>query len=147
MTDVPQEPAKAANAEEPKRSARRSLIVGLVVLVAAGAGVGAYFVGKSGGEDLDAARAAGETQGQREGAAKGAAKGYDEGFKEGRRKGYEATYSKTYQRAFKAAFKKAGLDPPSKRESLPPKKKAEAPQDSGSSGSGNGDAPEIKKSP
>ena len=74
-----------------------------VALLAAAAGVGAYFVGKASGEDLDAARAAGTAQGQRYGSARGTERGYDEGFKQGRRAGYRETYKKAYDSAHKKA--------------------------------------------
>lgn len=142
MTEEQQETTLAADDQPSRRGAKTALAIGVVVLVAAGAGVGAYFIGKNGGEDLDAARAAGEQQGQREGAARGAARGYDEGYKDGRKQGYDQTYSRAYQRTYKKAFKDAGLEEPSDKESLPPrsKKKIRASEDSEGS-----DTPEIQK--
>jgi hypothetical protein len=106
-----EEPTRVA--EPPRR--RRALSIAVVVLaLAGGAGVGAYFVGRSTGEDLDAARAAGAAAGQREGAAKGAQQGYAEGFKAGREKGYEQTYDEAYKAAYRKAYEDAGLTAPEK---------------------------------
>jgi hypothetical protein len=88
--------------------APRWLVVGSAVFVlAVGSGVGAYFIGKASGEDLDAARAAGDRQGQREGAARGTKVGYDQGYKEGRKAGYRQTYKKAYDRAKKTGAESA----------------------------------------
>lgn len=91
---------------------RHAAIVALVALLAAGAGVGGYLAGKSGGEDLDAARAAGERQGKRDGAERGARRGYQEGFKKARKAGYNQTYDKAYIRAYVKEFEEAGLAVP-----------------------------------
>lgn len=96
-------------------SRRRWLLIGLVVaLLAAGAGIGAYFYGKSTGEDLEAARTEGTEAGQKKGAAEGAEEGYAKGFGEGRAEGYEESYAETYRHAYAEAFEDAGLDPPKK---------------------------------
>lgn len=92
---------------------RGRLAAGLAVflILAAGAAGGGYALGKSGGEDLDAARAKGAAEGQREGAARGAERGYDFGLKQGEKAGYKQTYKKSYDRAYKRELKKAGLTP------------------------------------
>lgn len=96
------------------RNDRRSqILLSIAVLVAAiGLGIGAYFVGKSSGEDLDAAKAAGTAAGQESGAARGTRIGYAKGFKEGREKGFEQTYSDAYREAYAKAWNAAGLEPP-----------------------------------
>ena len=86
----------------------------LILLIAAGAGMGAYFYGKSTGEDLDAARAEGAAAGQKKGAAKGAEKGYEEGFEEGRREAYAESFEEAYRVAYRKAFKDEGLEAPTK---------------------------------
>jgi hypothetical protein len=94
-------------------SARRWVLTGLVlILLSASAGIGAYFYGKSTGEDLAAARSKGTEAGQQKGAAEGAEEGYAEGFKEGRATGYDETYAETYRHAYGEAFEDAGLEAP-----------------------------------
>jgi len=83
-----------------RRRAALAVVVGLGIT----AGLGGYLVGHSGGEDLDAVRAAGTAQGKHESTAAGTRGGYREGFREGRRAGYK----QTYRRAYKAAYKEAG---------------------------------------
>ena len=96
-------------------SRKRWVLVGvLVLLIAAGAGIGAYFYGKSTGEDLEAARAEGTEVGQKKGSAEGAEEGYAKGLEEGRAEGYEASYAQTYRHAYAEAFEDAGLEPPKK---------------------------------
>jgi hypothetical protein len=103
------------------RSWRKWLLVGLLVtLLAAGAGVGAYFYGKSTGEDLEAARAEGAEEGHKKGSAQGAEEGYARGFEEGRAEGYEESYAETYRHAYSEAFEDAGLEPPKKIKVPPP---------------------------
>ena len=107
--------SEVATTQTGRWSAGRILALGLVVaLLAVGAGIGAYFIGKSGGEDLAAARAAGAAAGQRQGAAKGAQIGYAQGFKAGREKGYSQTYPDAYTAAYRKAFRDAGLAAPTK---------------------------------
>lgn len=96
-------------------SSKRWVLIGvLVLLIAAGAGVGAYFYGKSTGEDLEAARAEGTEAGQKKGSAEGAEEGYATGFEEGRAEGYGESYTETYRHAYAEAFEDAGLEPPKK---------------------------------
>jgi hypothetical protein len=99
-------------AESERRSQRKPLAISAIVLaLAAGVGVGGYFLGRNSGEDLDAARAAGARQGQREGAARGAERGYGQGFRRGRRQGYRHSYGPAYDRAYNAELRKAGFEP------------------------------------
>lgn len=91
------------------------LIAGVLV-VALALGVGAFVYGKSTGEDLDAARAAGTEAGQRQGSAKGAAEGYAAGFKKGREVGFKRTYPKAYRKSYIKAFEEAGLEAPKAQE-------------------------------
>lgn len=87
------------------------LVVGILV-VALAIGAGAYVYGRSTGEDLDAARAAGTEAGQRKGAAKGAAEGYAAGFEKGRETGFKRAYPKAYRKSYAEAFEEAGLEAP-----------------------------------
>ncbi len=83
-----------------------------VLAVAIALGAGAFFYGKSTGEDLEAARKEGTAAGQREGAAKGAAQGYAIGFKKGREAGFKRTYPRAYRKSYAEAFEEAGLEAP-----------------------------------
>jgi len=93
---------------------RVALFLAAVVLLAAGVGVGGYFLGRSTGKDLGAARAAGAAAGQKRGAAKGAAEGYAAGLKAGRKAGYSQSYASAYKSAYRNAFERAGLSAPTK---------------------------------
>lgn len=90
--------------------------VGGVLAVALAIGVGAFFFGKSTGEDLEAARAAGAKAGHSKGAARGAAEGYAAGFKQGRATGFKRTYPQAYRASYAEAFEEAGLEAPKARE-------------------------------
>jgi hypothetical protein len=59
-----------------------------------------YLVGKSGGEDLDAARAAGAAQGRQQVSPSATRRGYAQGLRAGRREGYKQTYRRTYRAAY-----------------------------------------------
>jgi hypothetical protein len=87
-------------------------LVVVVALLAVGAGVGTYLIAKSGGEDLDAARAAGQAAGQKQGVSQGTKIGYARGFKAGHDKGYAQTYDAAYRKTYRKAFTDAGLDAP-----------------------------------
>ncbi len=54
-----------------------------------------YFIGNSGGADVDAARAAGASAGAAAGKKQGEKLGYDSGYK----KGYKTSYKAAYERA------------------------------------------------
>src|SRR5688500_18912344 len=109
------EPVDQANASPspapPGRVRRAALIVASAALLG-GLGAGGYALGKSSGEDLDAASAEGTAQGQLKGAAKGAEEGYAEGFATGREQGYDRTYDDAYRAAYTQAFEDAGLEAP-----------------------------------
>jgi hypothetical protein len=91
--------------------ARRTAAVVLVVLLAAGVGTGAYFLGKSSGEDLDAARAEGAAEGREAGADVGTRRGFREGFREGREEAFDTAFEATYRGAYRKALQEAGLTP------------------------------------
>lgn len=93
-------------------SSHRWLVWTVVVAVALAVGVGAYLIGRSTGEDLDAAKAAGAAAGRRVGIARGTHRGYADGFKRGRNEGYAETYPDAYARAYRQAFKDVDLSPP-----------------------------------
>lgn len=97
----------------PRDAEVNKVYVGLGVLLAAVAvGVGAYFIGKSSGADLDAAKAAGEAAGRVKGAEIGSRQGYALGFKAGRKQGYEKTLAPAYRQAYQKAYEDAGLEAP-----------------------------------
>jgi hypothetical protein len=98
----------------PARLVKRASLVALVLVTAAGGGVGGYLLGQSGGEDLEAARTAGLEQGRRTGNANGTRDGYQEGFTKGRRAGYARAYDKAYVRAYRRKFEEVGFPPPKK---------------------------------
>ena len=77
----------------------------LVVVVLGGvSAVGGYLVGRSGGPDLDAARAAGAREGAQAGSTRGTREGYQEGFRQARRRAYEASYERARKRAYRRAL-------------------------------------------
>jgi hypothetical protein len=88
------------------------LSIAAAVVLIAGLAAGGYLLGKSSGEDIDAARAAGTAAGQRDGAAKGAAQGYNAGRLQGRRQGYQDSFGRAYKTAYRKAFEDAGQAPP-----------------------------------
>jgi hypothetical protein len=94
---------------------RREILLGLGgLLVVAALGVGAYYVGLSSGEDLDAARAEGTEAGQKRGSAEGRHDGYQEGYRVGRRRGFDEVYPGAYRDAFLRQFRLADLDAPTR---------------------------------
>lgn len=95
---------------------RTLVLVGATLIAAAVLGVGAFFYGKSTGEDLDAAREAGTQAGRAEGAREGSARGYAAGFKKGREKGYDEAYGPAFTKSYKEAYVKAGLDAPADKD-------------------------------
>ena len=86
----------------------------VVVGCAAAVGAGAYFVGKSTGEDLEAAQTVGTRAGERAGTAKGTKQGYAAGFAQGRKKGYERAYGPAYRVAYTETLDEAGYKPTEK---------------------------------
>jgi flagellar biosynthesis/type III secretory pathway protein FliH len=84
-------------------AAQRRRALGAVAAIGICAVLGGYFVGHSGGEDLDAARAAGTVAGKQESTKAAERDGYTAGYKEGRKAGYKQTYKKAYKTAYKTA--------------------------------------------
>jgi flagellar biosynthesis/type III secretory pathway protein FliH len=91
------------------------MVVGAVLLCLALGAVG-YFIGRSTGEDLDAANAAGEAAGKVRGTEIGSRRGYASGFKAGRQAGYKQTYADAYRQAYRKAYEDAGLETPARDE-------------------------------
>jgi len=83
--------------------------VALVALALAGAG--GYLLGTRSGEDLGAARTAGEEAGWTRGTAIGGDV-YPGGLEQGRRITYARTYRNSYRAAYRRAFKGSGVDVP-----------------------------------
>lgn len=108
MADAPlTEPHPAASGPQAPRTHRRTrlfIVAVAVFAMLAAAGMCGYFVGKSGGEDIDAARKEGERQGQLTGTSRGNERGYKAGYLEGRARGYRQTYRRAYRRAYEAAL-------------------------------------------
>lgn len=104
------EPVDAQKRERRLRAATVIVAVLAIALFTASAG---YKIGTSGGEDLDAARAAGTEVGETA-AAKGKEtdEGYDAGFKYGRKIGFAGSYATGYRQAFEDLFEAAGLPSP-----------------------------------
>ena len=101
-------------AADPAKRARRLRVATVLVaclalaLFAASAG---YEVGASGGEDIDAARAAGTASGEKS-AGKDDDAGYDAGFKYGQKIGFAGSYATGYRQAYEDLFEAAGLPSP-----------------------------------
>jgi flagellar biosynthesis/type III secretory pathway protein FliH len=89
-------------------AAQRRRVLAAVVGIGICAALGGYFVGRAGGEDLDAARDKGTLQGTHESTGAARRDGYDAGFKSGRKAGYKQTYKKAYKDAYKTATTEAG---------------------------------------
>jgi hypothetical protein len=100
------------------RGLRRRIlaIVAAGVIATAGAGVGAYFVGHSGGEDLDSARAAGRAAGEKRGQAVGEKQGLAQGRRQGQAQAFGVSFTEAYVAAFRREFRDAGLNAPGKIE-------------------------------
>ena len=92
----------------PAWAARTAGVVAATTVLVASAGAGGYVVGEGTGEDLHAARAAGERQGER----LGARRDYEDSYRRGRRIGYTRAYGQAYTRAYGRAFENAGLTRP-----------------------------------
>ena len=56
--------------------------------------IAGYFIGQTGGANIDAARAAGTSAGTAAGKKIGTKQGYDAGYKKGYRTSYKAAYEK-----------------------------------------------------
>lgn len=77
------------NAQNRRVSPWWALVLVFAALLVAGGG---YFLGRSGGEDLERARSDGRAAGERAGSAAGAERGYRSGLRKGRRQGYRSAY-------------------------------------------------------
>ncbi len=92
-----------------------------IVIAALAVGVGAFFLGKGTGDDVDTARLEGDAAGRQAGAIEGAAAGYAAGFQKGRDAGFSKAYVPAYKLNYKRAFEQAGLDAPTSDEIDVPK--------------------------
>ena len=99
-------------ASMPRVRMRQVIAVLTVAVVVAGLGVGAYFVGDSGGEDLAAAHAAGARAGAKSGEHRGQHRGYARGFKWARSQSFQRAYDAAFRGAYANAFRKIGVPPP-----------------------------------
>src|ERR687895_2173836 len=81
-------------------AAQRRRALAALAVVGVAAVLGGFFIGRLGGEDVDAARRAGTAEGQRQSTAASERSGYKAGYKEGRQAGYKATYKKAYKTAY-----------------------------------------------
>lgn len=108
----------ATEQSESAGSARRlNLFILLAgVMVALILGGGGYLVGRSSGEDLEAARARGTTLGTTAGERHGEVRGFRAGFAKGKSLSFEVSYNQAYKRAYVEAWEEAGLDAPAKKE-------------------------------
>ena len=96
----------------PRVRLRPVLAVLAVVVVLAGLGTGAFFVGHSSGEDLAAARAAGTSAGSKAGGHRGELRGYARGFRRGRSQSFARAYDDAFRHAYASAFREIGVPPP-----------------------------------
>ena len=97
----------------PRFRPRLVIAILAVGVVLTGLGVGAYFIGHSGGEDLAAARAAGTSAGSKAGKHRGEHRGYAKGFRRARSQSFASAYADAFRNAYTSAFKDRGLPPPS----------------------------------
>jgi hypothetical protein len=95
---------------------RLLLAAGVVVLVSALLGVGAYLIAMDSGEDLAQARATGRAAGNIKGEEEGRARGFKAGYKLGLKAGFASAYAPAYRRAYRAQFEDAELEEPAPRE-------------------------------
>jgi hypothetical protein len=87
-----------------RRYAIVAALSGAIILVAASG----YVLGKSSGEDLDAARLSGAKHGRAEGAARGAEQGFSSGYSAGRKRGYRQGYKSAYRKARNTPIEQGG---------------------------------------
>jgi hypothetical protein len=86
-------------------------LAALVLVLVALAAAGGYLLGDASGEDLEAARAAGEREGWKQGTAHGGDV-YPAGLEIGRRITYGRTFRSAYRDAYIGAFDGSGVDEP-----------------------------------
>jgi hypothetical protein len=87
---------------------KSSLSIVVAVVLIAGLAAGGYLLGKSSGEDIDAAREHGMAIGKAAGSALGAT--------QGRQAGTRAGFARGYTDAYREAYQAAGVDAPEKIE-------------------------------
>ncbi len=97
-------PIERHRAASPRRHRQVLAFFAAVLIAASGMGAG-YWLGRSSGEDLDAARKAGS----RAGAASGRAQGQEVGRSEGEKAGYEQSFQGAYDTAFEEALEDADV--------------------------------------
>lgn len=102
---MPPEPDSSETSSTPEGS-KRSLVGGtaLAVILAGVAAAGGYALGANSGEDLDAAKRAGQAAGEQRGQVEGEKAGRKAGIKQGRKVAYKPAYKKAYDRAYKKAL-------------------------------------------
>jgi len=100
-------PGHAAGPIARGRLGLAALALALVLL----AGAGGYLLGATSGEDLEAARTAGERAGWSQGTAIGGDI-YPAGLELGRKITYGRTYRSSYRTAYRQAFAGTGVDDP-----------------------------------
>ena len=86
----------------------------MAIAIVVAVGAGGYLIGRSSGEDLDAAAAAGSRAGKAAAARDGRQEGYAQGLRLGRKRGYEAAFPEAYQAAYARQFRAAEVDPPTR---------------------------------
>lgn len=89
-----------------------AVTVALVIAATAAAGVGGYFVGKSGGADAQLAQEQGRALGAEEGRAKGLKAGYAAGLRQAKARAHDKAYIANFKDAYRGEFVDAGLDRP-----------------------------------
>jgi hypothetical protein len=87
-------------------------LAALAIVIAAAVGVGAYLLGRTGGQDLAAARAKGHKEGISLGYAAGIHRGYSRGFSASRQLTYQQAYRRAYVAAYRRAFRRLGIAVP-----------------------------------
>jgi hypothetical protein len=83
----------------------KAVAAALVLVVLA---IGGFFVGRSTGEDLDAAQSRGYAAGKTSGTASGTAKG----LAKGRKETFGGAYKRSYVISYKRAYRLEGVTPP-----------------------------------
>lgn len=85
-------------------------------------GVGGYSIGRGSGEDLEAARAAGQAAGAKTGTARAISRGFSAGLRKGKKRGFDRAFPAAYKSGYLRAFESAGLEPPAKNQVKVPNK-------------------------
>jgi hypothetical protein len=109
MTDLPQvepvdeRPATMVLGPASAEAAHRRRVLAAVGCIGICAALGGFLIGRSGGHDVDAARAEGTAAGKHESTKATTRDGYNAGYKVGHKRGYDQTYKKSYKNAYKTA--------------------------------------------